>query len=347
MTRLTHVAIATRKVIRWGLFFAIFLIIGKVSLDIGVGVYRHYFPEPPPPPTLTFGRLPRINFPVKDRPAITQLRVETPTGDLPTLPLQAKVYFMPKLSPTLLSLDNARSKARTLGFDVEESVSETVYRFSNQTTDSRIEINIVSGAFSISTNLASDPVIVDLRAPAPEIAATQIRSFLSAAELLPADLTGSTEHEFLKVEDRNLIGAISLSEANFTKINFFRKSFENMPSLTANTKQSNVWFIVSGSRERGKQIIAGQYQYFPVDEQRFATYPIKTAEIALNELNGGGGYIASPGNNPNGMVTIRKIYLAYFDPNVPSDFYQPVVAFEGDNGFLAFVPAVTADYYGE
>src|SRR5262249_36531699 len=118
------------------------------------------------------------------------------------------------------------------------------------------------------------------------------------------------------------------------------------PSLTADPNQSNVWFIDSGSQEQGKKIIAGEYHYLPVDSEKSATYPIKTAQQALDELNGGGGYIAAVGNNPDGNITVRKIYLAYFDPATIGNFYQPIVVFEGDNGFFAYVPAVASSYYG-
>lgn len=348
MTSLTQVAVVTRKIIRYGIFFIIFLIIGKMSLDLGIRIYRYYFPAPPPPPTLTFGKLPAIKFPQKERPNIAQLDVETPTLSLPVLPTQAKVYFMPKTSSNLLSLDTSREKARQLGYTGgEEKVSETVYRFKHPETESRIEMNIVTGTFSISSDLSSDESILTQRAMAPELAAAQVRAFLTKADLLNEDLSGPTTHEFLKAQDKNLVRAISLSEGNFVKISLQRKSFDELPSLTGSTEEGNVWFIVSSSTDRNRQIIAGQYNYFAVDEEKIGTYPIKTSEEALNELVGGGGYIANIGNNPEGKIVVRKVYLAYFDPAQVSDFYQPVIALEGDNGFLAFVPAVIPDYYGE
>lgn len=347
MTKLTQLAIVTRKIIRWGIFTIIFLIIGKYSLDLGIKVYRRFYPVPPPAPTVTFGKLPKVAFPQKERPKFAGLKVETATGEFPKFSNQAKVYFMPRNASNLLSLESARARVGELGYGGEERVSETVYRFKNNFADSTIEINIVTGVFSVSSNLSSDSSIVGLRAPAAEIATSQVRSFLSSASLLPGDLTESFP-EFLKVEDKSLVRAISLSEANFTKVNLFKKDFDKLPSLTGSPDESNVWFIVSGSRERGKQIIAGQYQYFPVDGEKFATYPIKTAEMAFNELLGGGGFVASRGTNPeDATITIRKIYLGYFDPKVSTDFYQPIIVLEGDDGFLGYVPAVTSEFQGE
>ncbi len=51
-------------------------------------------------------------------------------------------------------------------------------------------------------------------------------------------------------------------------------------------------------------------------------------------------------------LKIRKVYLAYFDPGVPSDFYQPIYVFDSgendpSNSFIAYIPAVDPTYYGE
>lgn len=347
MTTLTQIAVVTRKIVRYGIFLIIFLIVGKITLDLGVRTFRYFFPKPPPPPTVSFGKLPKVLFPEREQKSISSIKVETTTGELPKLPTQAKVYFMPKLSPHLLSLDAARQKAASLGFPDQQQVSQTVYQFKNPNFPSTLEMNIVTGAFSISSDLSADSSVANLRPPAPEVAASQIRAFLSAADLLPAEQTGPSTHEFLKIEDKNLKSAISLSEANFVRVNLFRKSYDNLPSLTPYPNEANIWFTVSGLKERGKQIVAGQYHYFPVDGDQSSTYPTKTAQQALDELKLNAGYIANFGENPDGNITVRRIYLAYYDPNVPMEFFQPIFAFEGDNGFMAYIPAVTSEYYGE
>lgn len=315
---------------------------------IGKNIYRTLFPAPPPPPTVAFDKLPKLPFPEKKNLPKLEYKVETPEGELPVLPSQIIVYFMPKLSVHLLSLDIAREKAVKLGFSPEsQEISATVYRFFHSKTSAILEMNIVSGIFSISYNLPTDFALSQGQPPSPEIAASRVRSFLSSANLLPEDLTGITTHQFLKVESQNLVDAISLSEADLIKINLFRKSYNQLPSLTPKPNEANIWFIASGVRQREKQIIAAQFHYFPVDESQSATYPIKTSQEALDKLVADKGYIANLGLNEDGKITIRKIYLAYYDSGVRTEFYQPIIVFEGDHGFTAYVPAVTDDYYGE
>src|SRR3972149_5026469 len=160
MTSLTQISITVRKIIRFSIFFVIFLIVAKILFDLGSGIYRRVFPAPPPPPTVTYGKLPKLPFPDKQGPALSY-KLETAEGGLPLLTPQSKVYFMPKLSPNLLSLDVAKVTATELGFNPQETeVTPTVYKFAHKANPQTLEINIITGAFSISTDLKADPSMV-------------------------------------------------------------------------------------------------------------------------------------------------------------------------------------------
>lgn len=353
MTQLTKIAIATRKIIKY-LFLGILLIIfGRALIKTGFNIYKHYYPDPPPAPTVAFGKLPAIAFPTNDR-VVPNLILQTPSGDLPNFPDQLYVYFMPNLSSNLFSLENSKRLASRLGFTIgPDKLSETLFLFKHEKAPAELKLDIVTGAFSISYDLSKDPSPLEARPFAPEVAISTARNFMSSGGVLPADLTGPTTHEFLKQQEGQLINAISLSDANLVKVSFYRKGFlgnsfvnpkvDNIPSLTANQEDSNIWFIVSGQRQTEKQIVAGEFHYLPVDEEKASTYPIKTAQVAWEELKSGNAFVSRNSDNP-GDVTVRRIYLAYFDPGVESEFLQPIIVFEGDGGFSAYVPAVTSDF---
>jgi hypothetical protein len=350
MTGLTRIAITARKVIRYGIYAIIFLTVGKIVLDLSIGIYKKVFPSPPPPPTVKFGKLTNIPFPDASPSAKFTYILETPEGGLPTnIPTQAKVFFMPKSSSNLLALDVAKEKAKTLAFTGDAiQESDALYKFNNLNFPSTMEVNIITGTFSISYDLASDRTPIDQKPPVPEVAASEFRGKLSNANVLPEDLTGQTTHEFFKVSGNGLIPALSLSESDVVKVNLFRKNYDDLPSLTAKPNESNVWAIISGSTNKDQQIIAAEYHYHAVDESQFSTYPIKTPEEAFAELQSGNLYLADVGLAKDGTsLKIRRVYLAYFDPEESSDFYQPIYVFEGDNGFTAYLPAVTSDYYGQ
>ena len=350
MTSLTRIAITARKTIRYGIFLIIFLIVGKILLDTGIAIYKKIFPAPPPPPTVKYGTLTKIPFPVNNSTVKLSYTLETPEGGLPTnIPTQAKVYFMPKSSPNLLSLDAAKSTAQALGFGTSpQQISDTIYLFNNPKFPAAIQMNIITGTFSISYNLAQDKSPLDRKPPIAEVAASELRSYLSGAGILPPDLSGPTTSKYLKLTNGQLVSALSLSESDVVKVNLFRKDYDDLPSVTGTPDQANVWAIVSGSASRDQQIIAAENHYYPVDETQYSTYPIKTPEEAFAELQNGQAFTASLGLNKDGdNLKIRRMYLAYFDPETVTEFYQPIYVFEGDNGFTAYLPAVSSTYYGQ
>jgi hypothetical protein len=350
MTSLTKVAVAARKTIRYGIYLILFLIVGRILLDSGISIYKKLFPAPPPPPTVKYGKLSKIPFPTNGITAKLTYTLETADGNLPTnIPTQSKVYFMPKNSANLLSLDTAKSESLALGFGSDgQQVSDTVYKFTNPGFPTALQINIITGTFSISYNLSADKSPLDLKPPVAEVAASDFRSFLSGANILPADLTGPVTHNFLKLSNGQLVNALSLSESDLIKVNLFRKNYDNLPSMTGDPNQANVWTIISGSGSLGQQIVAAEYHYHAVDETQYSTYPIITPAEAFSGLQNGQAFIANLGQNKDGdSIKIRKVYLAYFDPGAVTDYYQPIYVFEGDNGFVAYLPAVTSTYYGE
>ena len=87
-------------------------------LTAGIGIYLKIYPPGPPPPTVKFGKLTAIPFPTGALKPSLNYTLETATGGFPTnLPTQAKVYFMPKVSSNLLSLDTAKTEAQALNFN--------------------------------------------------------------------------------------------------------------------------------------------------------------------------------------------------------------------------------------
>lgn len=347
MASLTQASIGSRRIIRFTIFGIIGFTIFRSLFWFGVGVYRHYFPAPPPPPKVEFGKLPSLPFLDKPFPEAATFTLQTPQGGFPTFDYLADVYYMPTVNTGLLSLDTARNTASTLGFSsAGEKVTDTIYRFLNTQSVASIQISIATGVFSISYNLAADPSPLSVRPLVGDAAVAKVKSLLSGADLLADDLSGEVKTEYVKLVNDKIVGAASLSDANFTKVNLYRKSYSDLPPINPDSSAANVWFIVSGEGQKEKSIIAGEYHYFPVDETKSSTYPVKTAQQAWNDLTEKRANILSLGTNPEATnIIIRKIYLAYYDSGVAMDFYQPVVVFEGDNGFVAVTPAVTGDYY--
>lgn len=355
---LTDVAIKTRKMIRYGIFFVIFLIGARIAFGIGAALYTALVPKKLPPPTVAFGPLPAINFPVKDTQFTLTYVLETPSGSLPNAPTQLPIYYMPPLTATLVSADNAKTRARALGFASEPNpLTQTQYEFVHQSLPKTLRMNIVTGEFSMNYNLLSDQSPLQGIPPRDQDAVAIASRALTAANSMPADLAaGTTSIDYLKIRDQQQVAALSLSDASMSRVNFFRKSYgpnekQLYPSVTSTPGRGNVWAMVTGSPDREKQVVLGEYHYFPVDEEQSATYPIKSTQTAYSDLQAGRAYIAQYNSAGGNSTKIRNVYLAYYDPDIynpnsSTNFYQPVFVFEGDNQLVAYVPAVTSDYYG-
>jgi len=319
---------------------------------IGASLYKAIVPPKLPPPTVAFGPLPAIKFPTPVTNSQLTYSLETATGGLPSSPEQLPIYYIKPSAASLFSAESANEKARALGFTGQPNqLSQTMYEFIHPSLPKTMEINIVTGEYSISYNLASDRSPLTGVPPAEDTAVSNAKSILSTAKSMPEDMAeGPAKIEYLKVRDQQLVPALSLSDASLTRVNFFRKDFGTeespYPSVTAVPGRGNIWTLLSGDKDRSKQLVAAEYHYYEVDEEQSATYPLKSARDAYQELTSGGGYIASYNSAGGTSAKIQQVYLAYYDPNVPSEFYQPVFVFTGSNNLVAYVPAVDKEYYG-
>ena len=343
MANLTTTAYWTRKLIKYGgLALGAFLVI-RFVWGIGIGYFRTVHPSPPPPPTVSFGKLPPLSFPKKEGLPKLSFKLETIEGNVPKLTTVAKVYFMPRPVASFLALDRAKQLARKMGFTNEPaSLSETKYRFAGQNTATTLEIDIINQNFKLSYDFVNDQSILEeKKLPNDEQSVSEVKNFLRQIGLLSPDLeSGQVKISYLRLVTPDLTPAISLSEADFVKVDLFRSELDSLRILSQDPNQALISFIFSGSRQPGKRIVEVNYNYHSVEQENYATYPLKNSTAAWQELIGNQGFVASLGENQDGKVTVRKVYLAYFEGRDIQDFLQPIFVFEGDRNFVAYVPAV-------
>jgi len=347
MASLTEVSYQTRNIIKYGSLALIIIVAGKILLDLTISVWKKLHPPPPPPPTVSFGKIPSLEFPLSKFEGWFQYNLETPTGKLPDLGDRATVYFMPAARPNLLALDKSKEEANLMGFNSEpESIAPKIYQWTKQDpVPSTLEMDIFSGSFVLDYNWNSDPnILIEKNLPGKEQVKFESQNFLQRTGLLEEDLVnGKIEVEYLRVAGNDFVPVMSLSEANFVKAEIFRTDINNIPILTPDPKKGVVSIIFSGSNNAQKRIIKVEFNYYPIKYDSLATYPIKTTATAFEELKAGQGFVASfKGEGRN--ITVRRVYLAYYDADKMQKFMQPIIVFEGDNDFFAYVMAVTQDW---
>jgi hypothetical protein len=346
MVSLTEAAYYSRQAIKYGLTgLAAFLILRWVLLA-GIAYWRKLHPPPPPPPTVSFGKLPPIEFPESEWVGLSY-RLETVTGGTPDLGDRATVYFMPVQKANLLALERMKRQVEKLAFTGEpEYLSEVRYRWSRlEPLPATLEANIISGSFVVDVSWEIDSTILTSKnLPTETEAIAEAKDFLRNAGLLREDLAnGESRVFYLKSKLDSWIPAMSLSEADFVKVDLFRQSLGELPVLTADPEQGIVSVVFSGNLATGKRVVQLVYNYYPIDTGQSATYPIKSSDQAWKELQAGEGFVAQVEAEVE-QVVVRKIYLAHYDSFVAQNYLQPIYVFEGDNNFVGYVPAISSEW---
>lgn len=347
MSTLLETAYYTRKAIKYGVIALVAFFILKFAYGIFLTHWKTAHPPPPPPPEVKFGKIPKIEFPTTHYPQpILNLTyyLQTIEGIPPNLPGVGKVYFMPQSAPNLLAVDRAKQRAQKIGFDqLPTRLSATAYRWEGKTDPpTTLELDVISGHFKLKYPYEDDQSLLTNQAfPSKPQVISLAQNFLTAFESLPLDLAqDQAEVEYLKFAGGRLVPVIALSEAQFARVNFFRKNLDDLPIFPPNPKQSLINFLISVSSDARKRIVEANYTYNQIERETFSTYPLKSSAQAWQELQAGQGYIANLGRNENGKIAVRRIYLTYFESEKAQRFLQPIFVFEGDNNFYAYVSAI-------
>lgn len=349
MATLTETAYYLRRLIKFGLIGVCVFLVFRAAYGRIVEYWAAAHPTPPPKPTMAFGKLPKIPFPPQEKKE-SVFKLETISGNLPDLPDQVKVFFIPKGEPQFATLDRAKTKAANLGFKEKPiKVSESVYRWLEQNNlFSILEMDILSGDFEITRNWQDNPAFLASNQPIIEDKAiSQVRNYLSKANLLSDRLAqGQAKVSYLKFSVPSLVPAVSFSEAELTRLDFFSAPLDNLPLMPPNPNKALVSFLLRAADKEEEKFLQVQYHHQPILEQRFAAYPLKTTAQAWSELRAGNAFIIPGQANPQNIV-IREIFLAYFEAETPTNYLMPIFVFQGDQNFYAYVSAISDQWLQE
>lgn len=351
MASLTETAKITRKAIRYG---AVAFVAISVLWFLGGAAIRYYRalnPAPPPPPTMDFGSLPSVNFPKETgRPKLT---LELPTGVIPKFPDRMYVYYAPTKRSGFLDAQTAIDTARALGFTFNPDIlSETNYIWTNQDQlASKLQIDIVSSHFTLARQWQNNPALLSLtNFTSDQQVIGDVTNYLRKASLLPNDVDKEQKVTYLKAVSGKLAPTISLSEADFVQVDFFRNNLETIDKDTKKVVSSYPFYrldpdyglvraIESGSKDSNDKIVRLDYNYTTVDYTRSGIYPIKSGDAAWQEFSSGGGFVTDK-SPKSGSIAIRRVLLGYFDSPL-QNYAMPIYVFLGDRGFVGYVSAVT------
>ena len=370
-----------------GVLFTIFLTI-KVSTD----VIQAIFPARPrtsplPTPTLTFGKLPslRIDYlqiPTDQSPTVELDLVE---AELPSKPRQVKIFPVSKAPYGFLALDRAKEQAKLFYFEDEPqktSANELIWTGINRS----LHMDPASLNFTYQYDYQIDPsVFITGQFLSQKAAEEYSINIMNSKRLLGGgtfyqgargkDLAkGEHMVSLLSFRDGKLVTAGSLNEISAVRLDFYREAIDDMAVVPPRYKESLVNILVSAAKDDSRaklyrQILALNYTYWVVNYQSFGTYPVISSTQALEIFRGAplqslvylrpvnaafDEQINAQSYTPQSL-TVRNVFLAYYDSEEHQPYLQPVWVFlgkaqvseSGEFEFAAYIPAISSEWIAE
>jgi hypothetical protein len=351
VANLTEVSIGIRKLAFWAVVVFLVYLIFRVLAGMGISYWQATHRPPPPPPNVLYGKLPTPKFPA-NLPSSQGLKfiLENVEGAPPESTPAGKVYYMPKKLPSFLSPDRAQALATRLEFTLPPK-NESVYFFYTDENEPLFTLSVDSVYinFQLKYDYKKKPEIFNnVYIPSREQALSEVKNFINYGNLFDESISGGKiTSDLLRFDPgtNEFTSATSVSTASAVRINYFRNDLDRLAILPPGFSESYNYAIYSPvSVDRIRNILEISYTFWPINTAQFATYPLKSAATAFQELVDGKVTVMKKGENVSDTVTIRKIYLAYYDSEDPQLYLQPIFVFEGDNGYVAYDPAISPDY---
>ena len=345
MITLSEVSLETKAILKWGGITVGSILVIWILFQLGFFFKNAFFPTPAPPPTVTFGKLPQVNFTSQTEAVDLSYTIDTLTGNLPSLPDRIKVFKMEEPKANLLALNSVQKKMEENSFSSKAiPVSGNIYKWTDNSPIVRtISYDIFSSDFTLTSFYLQDQNIISGKnLPDVQGSIDIAKEFLKNYNILPLDLDLSkTKTALFSIKNYTIIPASSISNSQLVQIFFMQKDVEKTPIYYSVPDQSTMSLTVSGG-DQLPQVIEAKFSHQSILND-FSTYPIKTAEQAFEDLKKGNGYIASyQGTKKN--VSIQNISLGYYKENQRQQYLMPIVVFQGNDGFVAYVSAITDEW---
>lgn len=341
-----HQAIdTTRKILKWGGIALGSLLVVITLFRGGIFVKEYFFPTPAPSPTVTFGVLPALTLPQNVTKKNFTYSINTVSGSLPNFSDRVNIYQISREEANLLDLRRTRAVAKALDIDSNETrVAPTVYSWTTVDLFSRkLVMDIVSRNFIYTSAFLSYEPLTLSRQFIDELSAKdEARKFLTSASSFPSDIaTAKTKTSLYKIGEGKLSSVKNIADTQIIRVDFFLEDIDKSPILSSNPMTSPINLLVSNFN--GGTVVEANYYHHSVTKVS-ATYPIKTAKEAFDELENGKAYIASAFNTETGSVKIRNVFLAYYLSDEAIDYLMPIIVFTDNDGFYAYVSAISDNW---
>jgi hypothetical protein len=306
-------------------------------------------PSPVAPEEQTFGKLPKLEIP-NSKPSIGYTWVMDTLDGTPRFKeavSNAAVYFIPKKIKSLGFENTIYSMATQVGISSTLTPYEEVEDLATF-DDLKRKLSVDTRSFNFRYDYlitAEDNIIIDQPIGLEPVILSAGASFLQKVGRYPdAISSGRTNLLYYRIDPatRDITPLESSEGANAVEINYFLKDVDNIPVVTSSYYGSQNYVFLMKS-ERDYTPIRASMQHFERSIEQTGRYPLRTPEQAWEDVQQGRGImIGAP--QESGEVRIQRVFMAYFDPNVYQEYFQPVYVFLGENRFAVYVQAIAAEF---
>lgn len=327
--------------------------------------------NPPPPPKADYRykslpglKLPASNSLVKVVPdASYSYKLQTEDGE--SLPKFQDVIKIP-LKPIQTSATfDSESKMQTIAntFEFKEKAKppanpkDTRFTWQDATQPFRsLEADILTRNFVFKYDVGRDTTYTANKSQLPSIdeAVKEGTEILKKRDLFKKDLDeNKAKASYWKISAGTFVPVSSFSEADVTRVDFFRKDADNIPAnyplykarktlpfFYPDPNRGLIYMYISGNSDANKRIAEMSYTYWPIDTENAGLYPLIPVQDAFNMVKSAKSYIASYNpKKPAREIVITDVQLGYFESESQDEFLYPVYVFKGEDDFVAYVPA--------
>jgi len=302
--------------------------------------------------TPAFGKLPALQvMNAVPYPPSPEFKLENIIGRPVTSTDSARVMYIPPTVTRLGYVTQLTLMGQAAGFETQVdgyTLNGLTARYENP--ERSLTVDITNFNFTYELNYQAKPEIFDTATiPKNEDTAKEgAKAYLRKMGKYTSDLSRGYE-SVLYLRYDTITDTLQVvpdsSQANVVEVGFFRENIDALTAVSETFYKSHNYVIMVFSAQNPETpiVIKSQVKYFDKDAESAATYPLKTGDEAWAELISGRGAIVSAGQNTN-QITVRDMYVGYYDPTTYMEYLQPVYVFLGDNNFAAYVPAVKSEY---
>jgi len=338
MATLTNTVFFSKKALFIvGSIIALVIILLVLSRLIG-SVKNIFFPPSGVPATVAFDKIGAVNLAEGIKPLDNMhYTVETISGELPALSAFAKVFKIAEPVPTFGNLQDASQRATGAGFNTQpKELSSGIVKFVDPKDNTRqLTIETASQSIALTSQYLNNPEIFTAKLKSQEDPKRVAINFFESLKLPIKNFpTDKIFLENYKIESGTVDKAISLADTNLVKVIFVRDNIDSLPIINPDFDNPLVFALATD-----KKVVSANYTVNNIQKFKFSTYPLKGTSAAFEDLkNGKGALNKMPKSN---AFPIRNIILGYLETKKYQPYLLPVYIFVSDDGFLAYVGAVS------